>query len=189
MTPDEVINQLKTLGVEISRPTLSRYESQDLIPKPKRGSLGRAGGSWTDYPDGTVEEVYAAWALMHGKYGLKIINMDFFCNKPPKISPDTIRYIRNQDNLKKDARERVLEELRSEELKLNEQESKELEIEEQKIEEGYPILDDETDENVLINRDFTFINAYEQMYEHLRQFLTTVWSYEVNKARERLNAK
>ena len=90
MTPDEVLAQLKLLGVKISRPTLSRYEKQRLIPVPKRGSLGRGGGRWTDYPPETVAEAFAAWALLNGKYGFSFVNEQFFDNKPPVINPLTI---------------------------------------------------------------------------------------------------
>lgn len=90
MTPDEVLEKLKILGINISRPTLTRYENQGLIPRPKRGALGRAGGRWTDYPDGTVEETYAAWSLMHGEYGHDNFRNQFANKKSPYLSPDTI---------------------------------------------------------------------------------------------------
>ena len=89
MSPDEVIERLKDLGVEISRPTLSRYEKQGLIPEPKRGSLGRAGGRFSEYPPETVSEAFAAWSLLHGKYF-----SNFFGGPTPKIPPQTIKHFR-----------------------------------------------------------------------------------------------
>lgn len=89
MSPDEVIERLKELGVEMSRPTLSRYEKQGLIPKAKRGSLGRAGGRFSEYPPETVPEAFAAWSLLHGKY------FSSFCGgSTPKISPQVVKDIR-----------------------------------------------------------------------------------------------
>lgn len=85
MNPNEVINQLEKLGVEISRATLLRYEKQELIPLPKRGG-GGAGGRWTDYPPDTVAEAYAAWALMHGHYATDGEENIFIDGKPPKLS-------------------------------------------------------------------------------------------------------
>ncbi len=93
LTPDEVIEKLKDIGIEISRPTLSRYEKQKLIPKPERGSLGRAGGRWTDYPENTIEEAYAAWKLMHGDYGDESIR-ELFGGKMPILNPATVSIIR-----------------------------------------------------------------------------------------------
>ena len=92
MSPDEVIKKVSLLGVDISRATLLRYENQELIPKPKRGG-GGAGGRWTDYPETTVEEVVAAWSLLHGEYGSERF-LEFFYPKPPKISPQTVKKIR-----------------------------------------------------------------------------------------------
>lgn len=93
MSPDEVIKQLKEkLGVEISRATLLRYEKQKLIPEPERGG-GGAGGRWTDYPEKTVAETYAAWSLMHGEYGDQL-SKDFFGGKVPVLPPKAIQYIR-----------------------------------------------------------------------------------------------
>lgn len=98
MTPDEVIAQLKKMGVEMSRPTLTRYEQQGLIPEPERGAYGRGGGRWTDYPDETVEEAYAAWSLIHGEYGYGDDELRaVFDGRPPKITPETIRIIRQLD--------------------------------------------------------------------------------------------
>jgi len=64
MTPDEVLEELNKLGINISRRTLLRYEENELIPKSKRSSLGRAKGRFTDYPEDTVTEAYTAYCLM-----------------------------------------------------------------------------------------------------------------------------
>lgn len=66
MKPDEVIDELKKLGVEMSRSTLLNYEKWGLIPEPKRGGAGKGKGRTTDYPDDTPAEACAAWALMNG---------------------------------------------------------------------------------------------------------------------------
>ena len=93
MTPDEVIEQLEKVGVEISRPTLTRYEKQGLIPIPDRGGLGRGGGRWTNYPRTTVYEAYAAWKLMHGDYGDEQIKI-IWGGKMPNVTPESIIVIR-----------------------------------------------------------------------------------------------
>lgn len=99
MTPDEVIEKLKRIGVEISRPTLTRYEKQKLIPEPKRGALGRGGGRWTDYPVETVSQAYAAWSLMHGNYGDDALGQ-LFGNKLPVLGPEVISFIRSYSILR-----------------------------------------------------------------------------------------
>lgn len=63
MTPDEVIAELKKLGIKISRSTLLNYEKQGLIPGPKRGGAGKGKGRTTDYPDETPAEFYASHVL------------------------------------------------------------------------------------------------------------------------------
>lgn len=94
MTPDEVIEQLSLIGAQLSRTTLVRYEKQALIPYPERGSLGRAGGRWTDYPDSTVSEAFAAWVMMRGEYGFSELNHEIFEGKPPRIPPTAIAVAR-----------------------------------------------------------------------------------------------
>lgn len=66
MTPDELIQELKRIGVIISQSTLNEYEAQGLISAPVRGSYGRAGERWTDYPRASPGEVYAAYCLLEG---------------------------------------------------------------------------------------------------------------------------
>ena len=98
MTPDEVIQalnkigEIEGIGLVMTRPTLLRYETQGLIPKPQRGGRGRGAGRWTEYPAGTVEQAYAAWCLMHGVYGGK--GLADFLDSPPKIKPLAIKNIR-----------------------------------------------------------------------------------------------
>lgn len=93
LSPDIVIEQLKKIGVTISRPTLTRYENQGLIPKARRGGGGRGAGRWTAYPDGTVEEAFASWSLMHGEYGEQG-EKDIFGGRLPIISPDATSHLR-----------------------------------------------------------------------------------------------
>ena len=98
MTPDEIIQalnkigEMEGIGLVMTRPTLLRYETQGLIPKPQRGGRGRGAGRWTEYPAGTVEQAYAAWCLMHGVYGGK--GLADFLDSPPKIKPLAIKNIR-----------------------------------------------------------------------------------------------
>lgn len=65
VTPTEVLEKLKGLGLEITQRTLQRYEKAELIPVPKRGSAGRGKGKFTDYPPETVWEAYVAHYFMH----------------------------------------------------------------------------------------------------------------------------
>ena len=93
MKPDEVLEILKGMGADISRPTLIRYEKQELIAAPKRGGGGRAKGRWTDYTIESVREAYASWALMRGNYGSESMR-NFFGGKMPPLSPKAIKMIR-----------------------------------------------------------------------------------------------
>jgi len=68
MTPDEVCEALTKIGVPVLRGTLLNFEKEGLIPKAKRTSGGRGIGRQTDYPEWTVEEAFAAWVLIHGKF-------------------------------------------------------------------------------------------------------------------------
>ena len=94
-TRDEVIEKLKSLGVEITTNTLLRYEKQELISQAKRGLLGIARRS-TEYYETVVFEAYAAWALINGKYGNKAMQEDGLC---PKISPEGVKSIRAEANI------------------------------------------------------------------------------------------
>lgn len=179
MTPDEIIEQLKKMGVEISRPTLSRYEKQELIPKPQRGGLGRGGGRWTDYPENTVEQAYAAWSMMHGSYGSKYINREFFDNKPPKINPSTIKSIRVWDMLKtglkkvvEDEEKGIIDPVRADFMA-------ELEKEREKTKD-MPVPDREPLPE--------WARIYDEMAEPLKNFLTLVWLYEIEQAKKKLDA-
>lgn len=66
VSPDEVLGELKKLGVELSRNTLLNYEKRELIPKADRGSRGKGKGRYADYPPETVAEAYASWHVIHG---------------------------------------------------------------------------------------------------------------------------
>lgn len=72
MTPDEVINKLKELGVNISKSTLRNYEKWGLIPLAKHGSAGRGKGRTTDYPKETVAEAYASAKLINRHNTLRL---------------------------------------------------------------------------------------------------------------------
>ena len=99
MTPDELVAMTEKIGdyegipFKMTRPTILRYEKTKLIPEPKRGGHGRGVGRWTDYPAGTVEQIYAAWCLIHGHYGGPA---EFFFSKTqlPEIPPESVRSLR-----------------------------------------------------------------------------------------------
>jgi hypothetical protein len=63
LSPDEIISELKLLGVNMTRRTLLNYEKQHLIEEPERGG-GGTGGRWTNYPDGTVDMAFQAYKIM-----------------------------------------------------------------------------------------------------------------------------
>jgi hypothetical protein len=116
MSPDEVIEVIKNrLGVELTRSTLLRYENQELIPRPTRGG-GGPGGRWTDYPLETLAEAYAAWSLLHGKFGDEVTRT-IFGGKPPSLSPEGIREFRNASKAKDFFVKTILAEFKKELIK------------------------------------------------------------------------
>jgi hypothetical protein len=95
LTRDEVKEKLKILGVDITVNTLRRYEKQRLISEATRGLPGLAGRS-TRYPNESVYEAYAAWALINGYNTAPCIpGADKFFESQPKFSPITVRLARN----------------------------------------------------------------------------------------------
>ena len=95
MTPAEVLEGMKKAGVLLSRPSLTRYEAQQLIPHPERGGGGRGVGMWTSYPDHTVAEAVAAWRFLNGDWGNEETRA-LFAGKPPRIPPEAIAAARFQ---------------------------------------------------------------------------------------------
>ena len=67
MSPDEVIEKTKALGITVSRSTLTRYTKYYLVSKPQRGSLGRGGGRWAAYPSTAPLEVATAKLMLSGE--------------------------------------------------------------------------------------------------------------------------
>jgi len=100
MTPDQILNKLSVLGVDICRRTLLRYETQGLIPAAIRGSSGRGIGRWTDYPSDVVGKAVIVYKLLkvtddkHIQYLLKQddatqkVLMDFLTLKGESNSDD-----------------------------------------------------------------------------------------------------
>lgn len=86
MTPDEILSNLKNLGVSISRSTLLRYEKAGLIPQPIRGGQGRGKGRTTEYTLDTVGEAYAAYQFSHNEHNLTPASIK-------KIREDALKFV------------------------------------------------------------------------------------------------
>ncbi|MBP2644091.1 MAG: hypothetical protein H6Q67_1978 [Firmicutes bacterium] len=65
MTREEVLEKLAELGITISGETLRRWVNAELVPSPKRGNRGRAGGRWSEYPAETPWEAFASGQLLN----------------------------------------------------------------------------------------------------------------------------
>lgn len=146
MTPDKVCELLKSLGADVSRRTLLRYEEQSLIPEANRDSGGKRAGRYTDYPIEAVFEAYSAWHLIRGIYKVPVNVDDFFDNKPPKLSPIAIKKVRSLSYLKKKEIEEIkdIDDLKSRIKDINDFKSEtenylheELKIDSDKIEIAY----------------------------------------------------
>ncbi|MEL7564983.1 MAG: hypothetical protein AAGU27_08865 [Dehalobacterium sp.] len=70
MTPDEVLEKLKKIGVEITPATLHNYVKWELIDAPLTKSMGRVKGRITKYDDDAFAKIYAAYRLMNEDYKL-----------------------------------------------------------------------------------------------------------------------
>ena len=93
MSPDEVLEKMKEVGITLSRPSLSRYEANKLIPQATRGGGGRGIGLFSNYPTETVFEAVAAWRLLNGDWG----DMDtkkLFGDKSPRIPFEAVAVAR-----------------------------------------------------------------------------------------------
>ena len=190
MTPDEVIEQLKKIGVEMSRPSLTRYEKQGLIPKPERGALGRGRGRWTNYPPETVAEAYAAWGLLHGKYGFSKFNKKFFEGNPPKLSPALVASIRQSVMEKREIEDDYSQVVGSLDPKdvaeiygndISEEELKErAEFEEELARERESWTDQEKANDAAQDH-------YNMMWSALEQFFEAVWEWEVKNGNVKLS--
>lgn len=64
MKPQEVLETLVAMGVEVSLPTLQRYARQGLIKRPDVTSLGRGMGKHSEHDLDAVFEAYAAAKLL-----------------------------------------------------------------------------------------------------------------------------
>lgn len=60
MNYNDLQNELKKRGVDISVITLRRYVKAGLIPEPKRDHLGRGKGQHVDFPPEAIAEAGAA---------------------------------------------------------------------------------------------------------------------------------
>lgn len=95
MTPDEVINRLAKLKINMTRRTLLNYEFWGLIPEAERGGGGK-GGRWADYPEHTIYYAYASWCLIHGEYGGEKTKK-IFGGKMPRITPEAVAFIQRME--------------------------------------------------------------------------------------------
>ena len=93
ISPQEIVDRLASVGIEVSRPTLLRYEKQGLVASASRGSSGRGIGRWSEYPEIALAEAYAAWSLLHGNYADIIIQRLF--NSGPVLGPHVVGKIRH----------------------------------------------------------------------------------------------
>lgn len=64
LSPDEILEELNTYGVKLSRSGLNLYTQQNFIPQPTTGSLGRGQGRFSDYPADTTQQAYAAYKII-----------------------------------------------------------------------------------------------------------------------------
>lgn len=65
MNIEEIITRLHTLGVDIPPGTLRRWAAEGLISAPQRTQNPHGRGRLSDWPETTVEEAAACWALRH----------------------------------------------------------------------------------------------------------------------------
>ena len=93
MSPDEVLEKMKEVGITLSRPSLSRYEANKLIPQATRGGGGRGIGLFSNYPTETVFEAVAAWRLLNGDWG-DLDTKKLFGNKSPRIPFEAVAVAR-----------------------------------------------------------------------------------------------
>ncbi len=61
----DVTDKLRTLGVTIPAGTIRRWSAEGLLPAPQRVQNPAGRGRLSDWPDATVEEAAAVWALRH----------------------------------------------------------------------------------------------------------------------------
>lgn len=66
VTKDEILQEMKKLGAEISYPTLNRYVKTGLVTAPKNVNKGRGKGQISQYPEHALFETFAAWSLISG---------------------------------------------------------------------------------------------------------------------------
>ncbi len=65
MDVDAVIDNLRALGITIPAGTLRRWAAEGLISGPKRSQNPHGRGRLSDWPEASVEEAAACWALRH----------------------------------------------------------------------------------------------------------------------------
>jgi len=81
---EELQVRLRQVGVVVKDGTLRRWATTDLIDGPKRFSKQRRRGQFWDWPEQSVEDAAAVWALK---------NLDTYWANP---NHDTIRRVKNK---------------------------------------------------------------------------------------------
>lgn len=76
MEQGQLLERLRALGQDVSRPTLARWARQKLIPAPTVRSYGRGVGRVSTYPAAALGEAYAAAVLLRDK-GLNVRDVVF----------------------------------------------------------------------------------------------------------------
>lgn len=67
MRPDDLLERLETYRIKASRSTLARWVKQGVVSEPKRGSLGRGRGRFSEYaPEAVGEAAAAGWLFYQG---------------------------------------------------------------------------------------------------------------------------
>ena len=68
VTKDDILQEMKKLGAEISYPTLNRYVKAGLVTEPDNVNMGRGKGKISQYPTHALFETWAAWELLNGGF-------------------------------------------------------------------------------------------------------------------------
>ena len=65
MNIEAITQKLRALGVTVPAGTIRRWSAEGLVPAPQRVQNPAGRGRLSDWPEATVEEAAAVWALRH----------------------------------------------------------------------------------------------------------------------------